>query len=253
MFVSQNHRCICACLLTAYTQETPIMAGAVEQTSPFFRLPGELRNRIYRPLAVKQTPIYIWGISESNDAHLVWSPRVPPFMITCRAIYDEVASIYYEENSFHFTEYALTAKRLQIRRQRAGRSASKMTSITITRAFAIGPFGATLQFSAEMAAGKVGVEKSSSDFVNSPFPGPYPSSKVKDLCYCTIRDLAGRSKGSLLDFVEQYLDLDGIWKGEEAEVVRCPECRRCRVVKVVREDPAPAPSPHAHQETATQA
>jgi hypothetical protein len=57
----------------------------------FFRIPGELRNRIYREVLVPEPYIYL-----SQDDY---GPQ-PPLLRTCTQIRTEAMGIYYLENNF---------------------------------------------------------------------------------------------------------------------------------------------------------
>jgi hypothetical protein len=69
------------------------------QLSGFFKLPGEIRNRIYRLVVLQCVPIY----------PIHWNTR-PALMLTCRQLFYEVKGIYYGENTFEFADSALTPR-----------------------------------------------------------------------------------------------------------------------------------------------
>ncbi|RMZ23404.1 hypothetical protein D0859_12548 [Hortaea werneckii] len=66
------------------------------QTSLLLSLPGELRNRIWRLLVVREEPILAFAAAGSLQHRVV----VPRLAHTGRSIRHEVLSIYYSENSF---------------------------------------------------------------------------------------------------------------------------------------------------------
>ncbi|KAI7263898.1 hypothetical protein KC343_g10859 [Hortaea werneckii] len=66
------------------------------QTSLLLSLPGELRNRIWRLLVVREEPILAFAAAGSLQHRVV----VPRLAHTGRSIRHEILSIYYSENSF---------------------------------------------------------------------------------------------------------------------------------------------------------
>lgn len=64
--------------------------------SPLLSLPGELRNRIWRLLVVREEPFLAFAAAGSLQHRVV----VPRLAHTGRSIRHEVLSIYYSENSF---------------------------------------------------------------------------------------------------------------------------------------------------------
>ncbi|KAI6873965.1 hypothetical protein KC343_g10784 [Hortaea werneckii] len=66
------------------------------QTPLLLSLPGELRNRIWRLLVVREEPILAFAAAGSLQHRVV----VPRLAHTGRSIRHEILSIYYSENSF---------------------------------------------------------------------------------------------------------------------------------------------------------
>ncbi|GAB1731519.1 hypothetical protein NU195Hw_g2986t1 [Hortaea werneckii] len=66
------------------------------KTFPVLSLPGELRNRIWRLLVVREEPILAFAAAGSLQHRVV----VPRLAHTGRSIRHEILSIYYSENSF---------------------------------------------------------------------------------------------------------------------------------------------------------
>lgn len=189
-----------------------------EEVSPFLKLPGEIKNRIYRLVAVRETPIQLTSQPKADESLLRSYPRPPGLMLACRTTYDELREIYYEENTFHFMEYALRPQHLKAFRERAGRSVKKLTSITVTRAYGLAYFGAKVQFT--VTGGKaITTSDFSASVVNNP-PG-----SGRSFCGCWLKYVASKWKGSLLDFLENYLRREGTWDGSKAMVDVCPFCR----------------------------
>ncbi|KAI9723734.1 MAG: hypothetical protein M1812_001034 [Candelaria pacifica] len=79
--------------------------------TPFLKLPGELRNRIYELTLVKDTPIELFSdtidISPSTRAQkdlvFVRKNLAAGLLRTCRQIYKETVRIFYGDNTFYFT------------------------------------------------------------------------------------------------------------------------------------------------------
>lgn len=195
------------------------MADAIEgELSPFLKLPGEIKNRIYRYVAVRETPVQLTSQPKADESSLRSYPRPPGLMLACRITYDELREIYYEENTFHFMEYALRPQHLEEFRARAGSSVEKLTSITVTRAYGVGYFGAKVQFT--VTRGKaMTISNFSASVVQNP-PG-----SEKSFCGCWLKYVASLWKGSLLDFLENYLRVEGTWDGSKAMVGVCQFCR----------------------------
>ena len=221
-----------------------MMAEQLDPSLPLLlQLPGEIRNRIYHHIVLTRGTIYLSAGPRSDKSSLKYSPPVPPLAFACRRTYGEVKSVYYEENSFHFTEYALRAERIEEFRRRAASSAKKLASITITRAFGVGVFAGRLQFTAKRIDGKIQVD----DFTSNSFNGHFRNRDgcSDGMCYCMVRKLASCSSSTLLEFVEDYLKKDGTWQGEQ-HVATCRSCRKSAVVpdaRVKKERGAALPLP----------
>ncbi|KAK4893908.1 hypothetical protein LTR27_007714 [Elasticomyces elasticus] len=82
----------------------------MNSTPPFFRLPAELRDEIYRLVVVKGNGSSvgfsmeedIWAEPPEAHQHLKGSEQ-PALSRICRALRDEVLSIYYRENKTYVT------------------------------------------------------------------------------------------------------------------------------------------------------
>ena len=102
-------------------------AASKEDTSPLLKLPGELRNRIYRYAVVSETPVFIEA--DPFGCHIM--PGTPPLMLTCRKLYYEIKRIYYEDNTFCFTNSALRSQAIEQFSRMCGDSAARLRSVEV--------------------------------------------------------------------------------------------------------------------------
>jgi hypothetical protein len=204
------------------------MAESDQQDSRLLSLPGEIRNRIYRFIAVHQEPVQIFAWPQTTGSTIKFSPRIPALAIACKTTYEEIKAIFYEENTFRFTEYSLNHGRLETFRERAGDSASKLTAIKITRVYGIGIFGCTLSFTARVTNAGITISDVSYCYVGG--QRPYNVRVVDGVCLCRTRKLAGMSTKPLLDFLEEYLEIDGRWKGSTQRLALCTSCKKYSIV-----------------------
>ncbi|KAI6827283.1 hypothetical protein KC340_g9704 [Hortaea werneckii] len=70
--------------------------SAPDHDSSLLSLPGELRNRIWRLLVVREEPILAFAAAGTLQHRVV----VPRLAHTGRSVRHEILSIYYSENSF---------------------------------------------------------------------------------------------------------------------------------------------------------
>lgn len=105
------------------------MAQNAHQRSPLLRLPGELRNRIYRHLLVSKARIIIARGMHQKSISL----SHPPLALTCKQLHEEVSRIYYEENSFLISDGAFTIPAIDAIERMMGSSATALTSIKLNR------------------------------------------------------------------------------------------------------------------------
>lgn len=205
--------------------------------SALLLLPGEIRNRIYRLVAVHPEPIRVLGYSQLEDDNIMLTPRISGLAMTCQKTYDEIKRIYYEENVFNFTEYALRKERLKTFNIRAAESASKITAIKITRAISIGEFECITRFMIRRKGESIELSEFLDEFVNAP-----PTLSHRDgygtngICHCLIDVMAAKAAAmglslSPLRFVDLYLfvmvelDFNG-----DLELKQCKSCRKHLVV-----------------------
>lgn len=211
------------------------MAEATQQTSRLLSLPGELRNRIYRFIAVHKQPIQITANhTDPEDDQLKFWPKAPALSFTCQTTYNDIKTIFFEENTFQFTEQALRENRLQMFRQQAGKSAEKLTAIKAVRILRIGYYGCTLRLTMKVIDGTVVLAGYVYDYINLPFGDAEARNGHEDegteedprrLCLDGIEEAAAASKGKLMTFLEEYLEVDGTWKGREPFLGICNTCK----------------------------
>ena len=196
-----------------------------QANSRLLSLPAEIRNHIYRLVAVHQEPIQVTANPKSAKS-ISFTPRFPGLALTCRSTLRELEAIFYEENTFDFTEYALRSQPLEAFKQRAGESLSKITTIKITRAIGSGTFGTRITFTAEVSAKHVSISNFHDEYVNAPLELRFTHINGVGGACCCIAEVIAKEAGSLFEFLEQYLDVEGTWKGKHPLVRRCPVCRR---------------------------
>lgn len=215
---------------------TAEMAETNVQTSKLLSLPGELRNRIYRIIAVHQQPIQITADhTNPKDDRINFWPKAPALSFTCKTMYDDIKTIFFEENTFQFAEQTLRENRLQMFRQQAGKSAGKLRKISIVRIFGIGWFGCTIRFTAKVLDDTVVLAGYAYDYINVPFSALEEVNGHEDegtdvrprrMCLCRIKEAAAASDGELLAFLEKYLEVDGVWKSRKPFLGLCNTCAR---------------------------
>ncbi|KAI8932141.1 hypothetical protein NX059_011024 [Plenodomus lindquistii] len=79
-----------------------------QKTSPFFRLPAELRNQIYTALLCPNTPTP-HGLATFNSQGYKQQSLHPSILRTCKKIYQEAENMLYTTNIFHAHPAILTA------------------------------------------------------------------------------------------------------------------------------------------------
>jgi hypothetical protein len=79
-----------------------------QRTSPFFRLPAELRNQIYNELLCSGT-CNLKELAAHPQQPTTPPPVYPAILSTCRRIYDEAADMLYTTHVFHAHHSLLTA------------------------------------------------------------------------------------------------------------------------------------------------
>ena len=159
------------------------------EKSALFRLPGEIRNRIYRYVAVREEPVELRGCYGYYSLHSV--PRPPSLMSVCSTLFAEVKPIYYEENTFHFKNDAVGRDGQRIFRKRAGSSADKVISIAVSRYFGGHCYPHSMQFS---------VNKQRTVTLTVKVRGGN-----KMWCCCALQKAAEKRERSLIDFLEAYM------------------------------------------------
>ena len=134
--------------------------------------------------------------------------------------------MYYQENTFHFTEHVLRFERLLAFRRITGPSAQKLTSIMITRAFGVDSFAGRVDFSAKLMEDKVVMDDVTTSEIAS-CKSWISRALTREVCCCRLFRLAATWEGSLLDLVEEYLRRDG----KQMRVAFCVACRMFRVIE----------------------
>lgn len=210
-----------------FSEPNHTMVRAKKRSSHVLHLPGDIRNQIYRHIAVSSAPIHVSAGPQIDDGIIDYSSKATVLAFACHMTHHEVKSIYYGENTFHFTEYALRAKRLTTFRRQAGSSAPRITIIAVTRDAGVKWFAGKLQFSAKLVDGKIEVDNFMSDVVSGRIWDPQV--KSEDMCCCTVRYLARCWKGTLLGFLDYCVG----WM--ERRQMSKREFRHVRFVESVRQ------------------
>ena len=198
------------------------MVRSDQKASRLFSLPGELRNCIYRHTAVFQEPIVVSAKRdcEFREEGIKFSRTRPALALTCHTAYNEIKSIFFEENMFDFAAHSLQSV-MQLFRKRAGDSARKLMAVSLSRESRVmelsnwKAFSCTVFFTAkttntgiflshfhhrhESLLMKIGDESDSED------------EEVKNRASICLRLLAkagAASNGNLLVLLEEYLESD---------------------------------------------
>ena len=163
--------------------------------SPLLKLPPELRNRIYHYAVVSSNPIYL-------------PPRYPSLMLTCRKLYNEAKSIYYEDNTFYFSNASITPAFVNHCRRCAGPSANKMSTANVMKHIRTGD-GRFCWFRLQIGIGEdrsLEVEMLSTKIWNDNGYG-YGSCDGQELCLCEFTRMAKACETAIspfFDLLEKY-------------------------------------------------
>ena len=197
------------------------MAESDQKDSNLLSLSGEIRNRIYRLIAVHEQPIQIYALPQAVENSIMLSPRVPALAMVCKTIYEEIITIFSQENMFHFTEYSLGEEHLKLFRKRARRSANKMSAVKITTTFmgTSGSEGTLIHLTLKATDTGIAISDVSYNSVRM-------RTVMDGICSCSIRKHAESEVTTLLDFLEYYLEKDGSWKGDDRGLLFCGTCNR---------------------------
>lgn len=114
----------------AHDKETHRAAKPPQQIMTLLRLPGEIRNRIYRYAIVQDTPIVLYSTSTAYGRCKFFSNAICNLSSVCRTTREEVRSIFYEENTFTFTAATLSPAAVATFERVCGSSAGKISSVT---------------------------------------------------------------------------------------------------------------------------
>lgn len=186
-------------------------------------------------MAVSPTSVEISShINKDSLSIIKCTPPVPALALACKLAYNEVRSIYYEENRFHFTKDGLRKRALEEFRRRAGRFADKITAITITRSFRCKTTMGLLEFTVKHQNGEIVIKDLTSSYYRRPLNPLIPAREqpAGKLCSCNVYNLARGKRKPVLEFVEEYFEGDGTWKYGEVRVAifgPCQSCERHRV------------------------
>ncbi|KAF2165398.1 hypothetical protein M409DRAFT_55801 [Zasmidium cellare ATCC 36951] len=92
---------------------------------PLFRLPAELRIRIYRMIVVKPNPIHLTDlicVGHTDERHkLAQEAKQPPLAHVCSQLYHEVSHTFYADNVFKFSSIRSAGYAVRLRSEQAER------------------------------------------------------------------------------------------------------------------------------------
>lgn len=110
-------------------------AGPGSKDFRFVNLPGEIKNRIYRCAVVSPSPILLRvhnrADTQRNMPDHALLPYMPAIGRTCKEVRREVSGIYFEENTFTFTESTLNHAAIETFMKMSGDSAARTTKLNI--------------------------------------------------------------------------------------------------------------------------
>lgn len=239
----------------------------------FDQLPGELRNRIYRMALVDDKPILVrverkpagrtvdrgkgkvffvdnlkllpsklanvCAHSQDDKTDKPMNIERPGVLLASRQTHEEASPIYYFENSFSFTEPAISQKAIKAFSKLTGTTTSDLKPITIHREL-LSPWLNRATFKIKTTAvGNLDVEVVR---VNIPdllmedhgFHNPDSVARVQALCVCDLLKISGdisnsTSNTKVLDFLQAYaFTVAGKW-----HPVRAPTCKGCGKTKFI--------------------
>lgn len=109
--------------------------------SPLLKLPGELRNRIYRYAVVQDTPAQLQiietGKTTCTPRRFLHNKSLPPLALASRRLYDEVKPIYLVEETFcltnFFTQSVFLPEHVEHFRRMIGKHGDEITEVKINR------------------------------------------------------------------------------------------------------------------------
>ena len=194
-------------------------------------LPSEIRKEIYRHLTVHESAINI-ATNSANSTNKVFHtsvklvPGLPLLTFTNRSIYDEVKSVYFQENTFTFRRNALQSEALRYLARKHGRWLDQVTSVEISQYFyRRNSFRCELDFKVEITSGRLALTDLTEDLETDVSNAEDPSKSVSvKACLCEVTSLARRWKFSLIAFVEACADFEWTWQEQHARVVLCDFC-----------------------------
>ncbi|KAK5123191.1 hypothetical protein LTR85_003390 [Meristemomyces frigidus] len=108
-----------------------------DQDSQLLKLPGEIRNRIYRYAILQDQPIQLPVAWNERNGYKIVNYRPAPLTIACHKLHREVTPIYLAENNFCLTNFFTTtrfhSKHVLHLRRLLGDGAKEMKRITVAR------------------------------------------------------------------------------------------------------------------------
>ena len=202
--------------------ETTAIASRNDRESPLLKLPGEIRNRIYRYAAVNSTVIHLHPDMAK--------PRHPNIMLACRRLYSEVRASYYEANEFSFTfNQAFTSDFVRRFQRRAGSSSAKVMSVRVTRHFRTVPTTTSSIWTRLRIA--IGHDKLLHlEIISKSISGSAGGFCFNaEPCYCKLQEMSALCNGTnapLFRFLEEYAMFMRAGKSAKdvREVSLCDKC-----------------------------
>lgn len=202
------------------------MQITIQSKTTLLDLPSEIRKEIYRHLAVFESAIHV-ATNNALYTAVKLIPGLPALTFVNRSIYDEVKSIYYEENAFTFRRNALQYEALRELARKHSRWINRITDVEISKYFyRRNSFRCELDFSVRNINGKFTLTDLTEDVGTCPISdgGEASRSVAVKACLCEVSSLARTWQSSLMAFVEACSEFEWTWKEEHAQLILCKEC-----------------------------
>jgi hypothetical protein len=211
-----------------------------QEDSVLFKLPGEIRERIYEYAAASRVPVEVERIVRgANKNVVVWfNPRPPNLLFTCGRLYREMIGIYvrsrqstnietvvvlmirvqWTENAFRFTEKSLRADALRAFRSCAGPWADQFRCGHVLIHMSLANVEVDLEFEVKVYNGMMLWRLNTQQVRARELP--------RAICTCAITRLARGWDGSVLEFIEVYSRRENILNGGAGNWNPCKDCKR---------------------------
>lgn len=228
----------------------------------FSKLPGELRNRIWRLAVLDDTaiPLHVAHYKNRDGEYCSCVQIQHALMQVCKQAHHEVTDIYYLENTFRITQDFFYGRAMEVLVLAMKPWAAEMTRLEVTHDLmrdSLRPARRTMSVAMDLTVlsdeGRItvvpplvdveqgrGMQEDLADLVTlfslGPSTSPAPPQK---LCCCKIFALADKCAGrTLLEWVQQYVKLVRDSKPKVGECGFIPHCWGCAGLELLGQSAA---------------